>query len=450
MKKKIVFFAFVLLVSQGFAQNNSTGFYKYPMPGRGNFQGGLGMNWIDGKLNYTLHFTPEFSFDNWGLGLDLQLTFDQEGKFRKENYNEFTDYLSIIRYVRYGLKNDPVYVKVGALDYYTLGHGTIIDYYNNSPTFDARKIGMVADIDFGKFGFESMYSNFLQSGVVGIRGYFRPFQFTPQAEIPIIGGLEIGATYASDFNDKAGIINGFYDKTKNNFVTTQDNGSLSIIGFDIGLPLLNTGMLDVTLYSDYSKIINFGSGFATGLKFDINALGAVRGVIKLERRFNKDHYLPSYFNSLYEIERFRVDTANSTFSSKAAKLASVVDPGNGYYGELGLNVVGLFYLRGTYERLDNDPNSGKLHIGSEINPDGGSFVVRAGYDKINIHGEGDMFKLDDRSYLFTEIGYKPTSYLLVSIVYNWTFAPVRDLNDKIIDYKSQKRVEPRVSLIFPL
>jgi len=450
MKKQIVLFVLVIFVFPGFAQFNSSRNYGYPMEGQGRFQGGLGMNWIDGKLNYTLHIAPEFSFNNWGLGLDLQLTFDQEGKLRKENYNEFTDYLSIIRYVRYGLKNDPVYVKVGALDYYTLGHGSIIDYYNNSPTLDARKIGMVADIDFGKFGFESMYSNFLQSGVIGIRGYFRPFQFTPQADIPIIGGLEIGATYASDFNGKAGIINGFYDKTKNSFVTTQDNGSISIIGFDIGLPLLNAGMLDVTLYSDYSKIINFGSGFATGLKFDINALGAVRGVVKLERRFNNDHYLPAYFDALYEIERFSVDTANGTFSSKAAKLASLVDPGNGYYGELGLSVVGLLDITGTYERLDDDPNSGKLHIGTEINPEDGSFLLRAGYDKINIRGEGDMFKLDDRSYLFTEIGYKPTSYLLVSIVYNWTFAPVRDLNDKIIDYKSQKRVEPRVSLIFPL
>ena len=61
-----------------------------------------------------------------------------------------------------------------------------------------------------------------------------------------------------------------------------------------------------------------------------------------------------------------------------------------------------------------------------------------------------MFKLDDRSYLFTEIGYKPTQYLLVSIVYNWTYTPVRDINDKIVDYKPQKRVEPRISLIFPM
>lgn len=450
MKKSVVFFVLMLMSLPLFAQVGGSGYYGYPMQGKGRFQGGLGMNWIDGKLNYTLHLRPEFSFDNWGVGLDLQLSFDQYGNFRKENYNEFSDYLSIIRYVRYGLKNDPVYVRVGALDYYTLGHGTIIDYYNNSPTFDARKIGMVADVDFGKFGFESIYSNFLQAGVVGIRGYFRPFQFTPQAEIPIIGGLEIGATYAADFSSKAGITNGYFDKSKNEFVTTSDNGSINIIGLDIGLPLLNTGMLGVTLYSDYSKIINFGSGFATGLKFDINALGTVRGIVKLERRFNRDHYLPSYFNALYEIERFRVDTANGTFTSKAAKLNAVVDPGNGYYGELGLNVVGLFYVTGTYERLDNDPNSGKLHIGTEINPENGSFLVRAGYDKVNIHGEGDMFKLDDRSFLYTEVGYKPTPYLLISMLYNWTFAPVRDLNDKIIDYKSQKRVEPRISLVLPL
>ncbi len=115
MKKLIVLFVLVIFVFPGFAQFNGSRNYGYPMEGQGRFQGGLGMNWIDGKLNYTLHLAPEFSFNNWGLGLDLQLTFDQEGKFRKENYNEFTDYLSIIRYVRYGLKNDPVYVRVGAL-----------------------------------------------------------------------------------------------------------------------------------------------------------------------------------------------------------------------------------------------------------------------------------------------------------------------------------------------
>ena len=450
MKKLMFLLVIVLFSLQAFAQSNYEGYYGYPTPGNGNFSGGLGMNWIDGKLNYTLHLTPEFAFSDFGVGLDLHFDFDQQGKLRKENFNEFSDYLSVIRYVRYGFKNDPVYLKLGALGYYSLGHGSIIENYNNSPSFDSRKIGLVADLDFGKFGFESIYSNFAQKGLIGIRAYLRPFQFTEQADIPIIGGLEVGATYATDFNNNAGIVTATYNSTNKNFISVRDEGAMSIIGLDISLPLLNTDLLGVKVYTDYTKILSFGSGIATGLRFDINALGTVRGFAKLERRFNRDQYIASYFNSLYEIERFSSDTTTGTFTSKASKLDAVINPGNGYYGELGLKVVSLFYVVGTYQRLDTDRNSGILHIGAEINPDEGSFLARAGYDKVNIKGEGDLFKLDDRSYLFTEIGYKPTPYLVVSIVYSWTYTPVRDLNDNIIDFKPQKRIEPRVSIVFPM
>jgi hypothetical protein len=40
-------------------------------------------------------------------------------------------------------------------------------------------------------------------------------------------------------------------------------------------------------------------------------------------------------------------------------------------------------------------------------------------------------------------------YILVSIIYNWTFAPVRDDNRNIISYEPQKRIEPRISFIYP-
>ena len=429
---------------------NNGGFQNYPLSGQGTFTSGFGLNWIDGKLFYAFHLYPEISFGNWGAGLDLQLDFDQKGNFRTQNYNDFSDYLSIIRYIRYGLKNDPLYVKIGSLDYYTLGHGSIIENYNNSPSFDARRIGMVANIDFGKFGVESIYSNFLQAGLVGLRGYYQPFEFTPEAAMPIIGGLEIGATFATDFNEYAGIINGNYNKSSRTFVSMTDNGSINIIGVDIGFPLFNAGIIDVLYYTDYSKIINFGSGIVTGLKFDINAIGDIRGVVKIERRFNFGKYLPSYFNSLYEIERFQVDTTNGSFKSKASTLSLLNDPGNGYYLELGLNVMHLLYITGDYQTLDKDPKSGILHLSTEINPESGLFLARAGYDKINIQNESDLFKLDERSYLYAELGYKLTPYLVVSIVYNWTFAPVEDADNNIVDYKPQKRVEPRISLIFPM
>jgi hypothetical protein len=449
MKKILIFLVFsISLWSQ--SNSNTSTFRNYPLPGNGTFTGGCGLNWIDGKLFYAFHLTPEISFDNWGAGLDLTVNFDQRGIFRKNDYSQFSDYLSIIRYVRYGQENDPLFVRIGALDYYTLGHGSIINNYINSPTYDARKIGMAAKVDFGKFGLESIYSSFLQAGLFGVRGYYRPFQFTPEANIPIIGGLEIGGTFATDFNDKAGTISGRYDRISRMFISNIDDGSMKIVGLDVGAPLFNAGLLGVSFYTDYSKIINFGSGIASGLKFDINAVGDIRGYAKLERRFNFGKYLPSYFNSLYEIQRFQLDTVSGSFTGKALTLDSLTNPGNGYFMELGFSVARLFYISGSYQGLDKDPKSGVFHIGSELNPEDGNLFVKVGYDKININSESDLFKLDNRSYLYAECGYKLTPYITLSVLYNWTFAPLRDSDDDVINYLSQKRVEPRISLILPM
>lgn len=447
MKKIFLLFFFAFLSFQSFAQ-----FENLPPSCANLIDGGLGINWIDGKPYYSISLRPEFSLGNWGLGLDLRFDIDANGNLRKENFNEFSDYLSIIRFIRYGVKGDPVYAKLGALDYYTLGHGSIMYNYNNSPSYDARKIGLVLDIDFGNFGFESIYSKFAEAGVTGIRGYVRPLKFTDAGLIPIIGDMEVGATFAGDFNQYAGVVSGYYDPSTNKIVKTDNKGALDIVGADIGFPIFNVDVAKLGLYADYAKIINFGSGVSTGALFTFSGLGLINGSIKLERRFNGNHYLPSYFNSLYEIQRFNVDnTANvqSPIQSKVQELNSTVDPGNGYFGSLFINVLGTFNILGSYERLDKTPNSGIFHAYTQIAPDELPFILNAGYDKTNIRNEKDLFTLDDRSYLYAELGYKPYPFLVVSMVYSWTFAPVRDADNKIIDYKPQKRIEPRVSLVFP-
>jgi hypothetical protein len=443
MKKLFTLF-FLISTITAFAQLN-----QYPKPQEGYLTGGLGLNWIDGELHYRFNFRPEVSFSNFGVGLDLNLDFDSKGNLRKENFNEFSDYLSVIRYVRYGMKNDPVFIKLGALDYYTLGHGSIIYQYNNSPSFDTRKTGLVADIDFGKFGFESIYSSFGEAGVIGLRGYVKPLQFTSAANIPIIGNLEVGATFATDINDKAGIVAGSLDSVTNKLSVVDDKGSISIVGVDLGLPLLKTSLLGIILYFDYAKIIDYGSGISTGIKLNFDGLGLVSATAKLERRFNQEKYLPSYFNSFYELERFQVMN-DGTVLSKAQALNSATTASNGVYGELGINVLKLFDIIGSYQRLDKYPNSGALHINSEIAPEDIPFLVRAGYDKVNVGNETDLFKLDDRSLLFFEFGYKPVQYLLVSMLYSWTFTPQRDADDKVVGYEPQKRIEPRISFVYPI
>jgi hypothetical protein len=111
--------------------------------------------------------------------------------------------------------------------------------------------------------------------------------------------------------------------------------------------------------------------------------------------------------------------------------------------------MGLLGVTGSYQRLDKTPDSGILHLVTEVAPNSFPIVVRGGYDKINIGSETDLFRLDDRSYLYFELGYKPYPYLLVSMVYQWTFSPVRDSDNNIVSYAPQKRIEPRVTFNYP-
>lgn len=67
----LIFLTFIS--SQSFAQWD-----KYPRPDEGVINGGLGLNWIDGKPYYRVSFRPEISFSDIGVGLDLNLDFDSE------------------------------------------------------------------------------------------------------------------------------------------------------------------------------------------------------------------------------------------------------------------------------------------------------------------------------------------------------------------------------------
>lgn len=417
--------------------------------------GGLGMTWIDGEPYYMISFTPELAFGKFGVGLDLNFRISsKDQKLRSVDFDEGYDYLRIIRYLRYGHKGENVYARLGVLDYAKLGHGSIMYYYNNSPVYDERRLGSEFDLQFGNFGFESVYSDFARAGIVGVRGHVQPLQYTDLGEIPVIGKLELGATWASDTRkdsrDTAITLVPYPNPT---FVPVpptakkQENGALSIVGFDIGFPLLRTGMINSTLYLDHAKIVNFGSGTAVGLETDFNGLGILNIATRFERRWQGDKFLFSYFDAFYEVERYNLN--GTTFSSKAQQLNTIVSPGPGYFGDLLVDVMGIIQARGWYSKYDKVPNSGVMHLGTGLGNKIPMIYAEAGYDKRNIENNKDVFTLDDRSLLYAELGYKPYPFMIISALYTWTFKPVPDPTGDI-HYAPEKRVTPRVSFVFPM
>jgi hypothetical protein len=402
--------------------------------------GGVGLTVIDGTPYYLFHLMPELTFGKIGVGLDLNIRVGKDGKIRKEDFNEAYDYLRLIRYVRYGLKRDPLYVRVGALDYARLGHGSIVHMYCNSASYDARKIGLELDADFEKFGFESMYGDVAGAAVLGVRGYLKPLQYTSAAGIPIIGSLEMGVTFASDFNPDA-------HRTWGDAVgltqRAQGGGSLSIIGLDLGLPLLSLNFLRSTLYADYAKIFDYGSGVATGVDLDFTGLQVVTLSAKYERRFAGDQFLPSYFDALYERDRYQViDTTR--FVSKAQVLKN--SPSfQGNYGELLVSILGTFNVLGSYQSPVGVRNAGTIHLEIETGSALPGIILTGGFDRKSV---GSVFKVDNNSVLYAQVGYKPLPYLVVSTLYEWTYAEEKDLKTgRVTGYKTQRRIEPRVSFV---
>jgi len=393
---------------------------------QGMVTGGIGIATIEGQSYFTMNLRPELAFGKFGAGLDVTLRFDADtGDLRNEDWDSSYDYFRMLRYVRYGFKQnpEPFYTRLGALDNARLGHGFIMNYYNNQLIYDQRKLGLEFDYDFGIGGFELMTNNLGRAEIFGGRLYYRPLQLITQT--PILKNFAIGATYATDIDPDA------KRKTKNR---------VSVFGFDAELPIIKTPISKLALYGDVAKINGYGSGQAVGIEFQLfNLSGLVNFGAQLERRFLGKRFLPSYFGPFYELERSDPDS-NRT-DQLNAKIAST----RGIYGRLFGSVLNVINLLGSYERTDGVPRSGLLHVEASIPNTVPSFAARASYDDRAVDKFSDVFKMDENSAARVGLGYKMTPYLIMYLDYVWTFEPDPARPGA---FRVQKRFEPQLALSF--
>jgi hypothetical protein len=465
MKKCICLLGFLFFAAgPGFGQ-----WYGYESTTGSEFDGGLGMSWIDNQAYYAISLQPDIGIGKFGIGLNVNLLYNANtGKFYSQDWKNRrtgkTDYSRIIRYMRYGRKGDSLYARVGALDAERLGHGSILNFYNNQIIYEERKIGMTLDMDFGVFGFELLTNNLGRSEVFGLRGYIRPLH---SSQIPVLKNFAVGTSYATDLDP---------DSKK-----ATKNDEVAVYGLDVELPLVKSSAFTTMIYADYAKIDAHnplsgssetvgGSGITYGWRTDMGALTGWLGLsVTVERRQLGKEYIASYFGPFYEVLRqttigSMIDFYESIGGSPAAipsyllpiienipvsqamLLPMMNEKRNAWYGGLDFNFFKLFHVIGSYQKVDHMGNSGMLHFGAGLTQNIPYVAAEATYDKRGIGTFKDIRTLDYRSIARVGLGYKIKPYLLLYMDYIWTFVFDADLGE----YKPQERVQPRLALRLPL
>ena len=163
---------------------------------------GLGSVTIDGQVYYQLALRPEFSIGKLAVGLDLVGYMDAEGNFRPDEWDEPSDYLDKIMYLRWGTEQDPFFFQVGALPQVQYGFGGLMSNYSNMAEFpQVRRVGFELGGAIGKKfrlkGFAADLKEFSGGGgLIGLRGTYQLSESFP---------LTIGANLVADLNQFGGL-----------------------------------------------------------------------------------------------------------------------------------------------------------------------------------------------------------------------------------------------------
>lgn len=391
---------------------------------QGLLEGGLGFTAIDEESYFTIGFRPEITLGKFGLRLDLRFLYNTKtGHIRSKDWDSGYDYSRIIRYIRYGYKGDPFYTKIGTFDAVRLGHGFIMNYYTNEANYDERKIGLILDLDLGSYGFESMTSNLGRLEILGLRAYWRPLRKV--MNIPLIKNITFGGSFVTDIDQDS------YRDTKD---------GITVWGLDAELPLIDSRLFRSFLYADLAKIVDYGSGAVTGIGAELRLPAGILSLqAKLERRFLGEKFISSYFDAFYEVDRY-----SPVRGRKEVQLLGVTESQRGIYGELYARILGQIDLIGAFQRVEDQRESGVLHLQALAPKALPGLAFYAAYDKRGIETIEDIRTLDARSVARAGVGYKIRPYLILYMDYIWSFV----YDEEKRQYKPQERVEPRLAFSY--
>ncbi len=282
---------------------------------------------------------------------------------RVQDWDEASEWLRFIH--RLQIKDDKAGLsgQIGELAGVTIGHGSLVNQYYNTLLPDHFKAGLRVDIDHGRWAVQSLVNDVVAWQVVALRGLVRPLD---RLQNRLLRSLTLATTVAVDRQapsrvrlDADGLRQ--FDAQQSLVV---DHEPLVIYGFDFGFELLRDKSLAVVPYLDINTLATttrLDGGLHAGVLLDITPLAkTLRMALRYEMRISNGAYRPAWFDTMYEIERYRYQ-ALSIGNAPLTKLAyeraraSTSPRVRSHLVSVDMKVLSTMQLIGQYEHVESQP-----------------------------------------------------------------------------------------------
>jgi len=345
---------------------------------------------VSGQNYQQIGLRPQVRIFKFGFGLDMNILIDEDGKVRKEDWDDAFDYVDKIYYISWAKKGAPFYVRIGGLENTYLGYNIMVNGYSNMVEYPTHKrLGMDLSIQLESFGAELFLNDFKETFdrrpamVSGLRLTYK-----------VLGDLTLGAGIAADLNEYKGlwdtdgdgypdevdrypydssivtdidryralgisettidtlIAASLLDPTDKNDLqqVTNITSTLTIYSVDLGYPVIKSSFIDFDIYTQGAHIIETkGFGLTPlGMKFRAGLL-----TLTAEYKYSSKKFEFGYFNQTYELERAQyVQTGANTVQIVTKKQTlETAQAKNGYYAKLDFNIFNVASLDASYQDL---------------------------------------------------------------------------------------------------
>ena len=296
-------------------------------------------------LEIDLYGSAEFGMLGFGVGLPVRFILDNKddiettgGVFPKEDWDDARDWVSILTYFHYGHSGDMFYFYFGEQRNRYVGNGSIVGAYFGDLRLYHPQRGVNLEVNTDYAGLDFFMDDVTPPNVVGGRVYLKPLSFFDKENYG--NNLEIGASYFADVFAPENIVGKIVEK-KDGLYYDRDiyKSNVQIFGFDISFRLLAMKYYQLSFYTDVNTIVNSGTGMHFGAKHKLSLPGSkdIQILSRWEGRAMQPDYIPSYFDTFYDIEREYYSYPNQP-TTKSQYLSEHLKKGGkwtgGYYFDL--------------------------------------------------------------------------------------------------------------------